>query len=89
MIVQLDDRLSQQAEERIEPLLLILALPSRFVTAGLFSRFPGVAVGAENQHCNIQWLPGRPFGCSRQVGPAGHPYTSCLSVTLAMNSAPA
>jgi hypothetical protein len=40
MIVQLDYRLPQQAKQRIEPFLLILALPSRFLMAGLFGRFP-------------------------------------------------
>jgi hypothetical protein len=69
---QFEDRFPQQAKQRIEPFLLGLALPSRFVTAGLLGRFPGFAVGAENQQCNIQWLPDRPFGCGRQVSPAGN-----------------
>ena len=74
---QLNDRLPQQAKQRIEPFLPILTLPSRFVTAGLFGRFPGVALGAENQHCNVQWLPDRPLGRSRQVRPAGKTDEQC------------
>lgn len=49
MATQLDDRLPQQAKQRIEQLLLVLALPSRFVTAGFFGCFPGFVVGVENQ----------------------------------------
>jgi hypothetical protein len=75
--VQFDDWFPQQAKQRIEPLLPILAWPSRFVTVWLFGRFPGVAVGAENQQCDIQWLPGRPFGCGRQVGPTGKADEQC------------
>ncbi len=51
MTAQLDDRFPQQAQQRDEPLLPILALPTRFVADGFFGCFLRLAVGAENQQC--------------------------------------